>query len=149
MFSNISHINWYMAKVGNMQKMIADVKAELFGLTCDLRVDGIHRSTIGWHVREMIVWVWQVCSPTWQPQNSLWCWDRKSIKSHTFSCWTSIGKFCISGWHISRWKISSTTLLTCKSIANALTLHCGLHRLLSVLSRWTVCKQQCRQTWFV
>jgi len=44
-----------MAKVGNMQKMIADVKAELLGLTCDLRVDGIHRSTIEWHVREMIM----------------------------------------------------------------------------------------------
>ena len=55
MFSNIPHINWHMAKVGNMQKIIADVKAELFGLTGDLRVDGIHRSTIEWHVREMVV----------------------------------------------------------------------------------------------
>ena len=53
MFSNIPHINWHMAKVGNMQKIIADVKAELFGLTGDLRVDGIHRSTIEWHVREI------------------------------------------------------------------------------------------------
>jgi len=44
-----------MAKVGNMQKMIADVKAELFGLTCDLRVDGIHRSTVEWHMSEVIV----------------------------------------------------------------------------------------------
>ena len=43
MFSNIPHMNWCMEKVGNMQKIIADVKAELFGLTGDLRVDVIHK----------------------------------------------------------------------------------------------------------
>jgi len=32
-----------MVKVGNMQKIIADVKAELFGLTGDSRANGIHR----------------------------------------------------------------------------------------------------------
>jgi len=31
-----------MAIVGNMQMIIADVKAEVFGLTADLRVYGIH-----------------------------------------------------------------------------------------------------------
>jgi len=55
MFLNIRDINWYMAKVGNMQKIITDVKAELFGLTGDLRVDGTHRSTIEWHVRKLVV----------------------------------------------------------------------------------------------
>ena len=55
MFTNIPHINWYMAKVGNMQKMIVDAKDELHGLTRNLRVDGIHRSTIEWHVREMVM----------------------------------------------------------------------------------------------
>jgi len=44
-----------MAKVRNMQKMIADVKAELFGLTRDLRVDGIHKSTTEWHVKKMVL----------------------------------------------------------------------------------------------
>ena len=55
MFLNIPHINWYMAKVGNMQKIIADVKAELFSLTGDFRVDGIHKSTNERHVREMVL----------------------------------------------------------------------------------------------
>jgi len=55
MFLNIPHINWYMTKVGNMQKIIADVKAELFGLTGDLRVYGIYKSTVEWHVRVMVV----------------------------------------------------------------------------------------------
>jgi len=55
MFLNISHINWHMAIAGNMQKIIADVKAELIGLTGDLRVDGIYKSTVEWHVREIVV----------------------------------------------------------------------------------------------
>ena len=54
MFLNIPRINWYMAKLGNMQKITADVKAELFGLTGDLRVDGIYKSTKERHVREML-----------------------------------------------------------------------------------------------
>ena len=44
-----------MAIAGNMQKIIADVKAELFGLTGDLRVDDIYKSTVEWHVREIVV----------------------------------------------------------------------------------------------
>jgi len=44
-----------MAKLGNMQKIIADVKAELFGLTGDLRVDGIHISTNQRNVRKMVM----------------------------------------------------------------------------------------------
>jgi len=44
-----------MAKLGKMQKIIADVKVELFGLTGDLRVDGIYKSTVEWHVRVMRV----------------------------------------------------------------------------------------------
>jgi len=55
MILNIPHINWYMAKLGNMQKIIADVKDELFGLTGDLRVDGIHIPTNERHVREMVL----------------------------------------------------------------------------------------------
>ena len=35
-----------MEKVGNMQKIIDDITAELFSLTGDLPVDGIHKSTI-------------------------------------------------------------------------------------------------------
>jgi len=31
MFLNIPHINWHKPIVGNMQKIIADVKAEEFG----------------------------------------------------------------------------------------------------------------------
>jgi len=44
-----------MAKVGNMQKIIADVKAEVFGLTGDLRVDGIQKSTNEQHVMKMVL----------------------------------------------------------------------------------------------
>jgi len=43
-----------MAKVQNRQKIIVDVKAELFGLTGDLQVHGIHKSTNQRHVREMV-----------------------------------------------------------------------------------------------
>jgi len=57
-----------MAIAGNMQKIIADVKAELIGLTGDLRVDGIYKSTVEWHVREIVVWVWEVCVPTFAPK---------------------------------------------------------------------------------
>jgi len=58
MFLNIPHINWYITKVGNMQKFISDVKAELFGLTADLQVHGIYKSTIEWHVRVMAERSW-------------------------------------------------------------------------------------------
>jgi len=52
MFLNISHINWYIAKVRNMQKIIADVKAHLFGLRGDLQVDGIQKSIIEWQKKK-------------------------------------------------------------------------------------------------
>jgi len=44
-----------MPIAGNMQKIIADVKAEEFGMTGDLRVDGIYKSIVEWHVREMVI----------------------------------------------------------------------------------------------
>jgi len=44
-----------MAEVRYMQKIIADVKAVLLGLTADLRVDGIHKSTTEWQVKKMVV----------------------------------------------------------------------------------------------
>ena len=31
-------------------------------------MEGIHKSTIEWHVREMVVRVWEVCVPTFAPQ---------------------------------------------------------------------------------